>query len=285
MTMDDIFTTLAHPKRRTLLLDLFYEREGTITHFKKDLKMKTATLYHHLNILLKNGLIEQTEARSYRLTPKGLNSIKPLFSDRPAEFDKMKNNLYGEILNQQNSPISNQNNMISIYKHIDSFLSFLFLKERFVLIAVIVQYLLLVFILEFMGLILVGNHLIISEDFLISLFVLIITIFLTFGMVWFYPRAVNKQEPFSMDLFLLSSLLFFPITIEGIFLYFLKVIGSVNLITEGLILVFDFLNQFFWLFWVYIIFRRINGMEYYQALLGTFIINYFWLTIALLSRI
>ena len=283
--MDEIFTTLAHPKRRNILLDLFYEREGTVTHFKKDLKMKTGTLYHHLNILMQFGLIEQTEERSYKLTTKGIFAIQPMFSDKIEEFKTLKTELYDPINTILESSQQEITKTKTVYSYVDSFLSILFLKVNVFLALVVIQYLALMSSLGTIDLGLLGSHLFITKEFLISVLSLTMTFILTLGFVWFYPKIVNKSEPLTKELILLVSLLFIPITVYGTLFTLLFELNLETFITGEILLLSEFFTQLYWLFWIYVIFRRINGLDYIKALLGTFIINYSWLTIILLLKV
>ncbi|OLS16546.1 MAG: hypothetical protein HeimC3_52920 [Candidatus Heimdallarchaeota archaeon LC_3] len=173
--MDEIFTTLAHPKRRNILLDLFYEREGTVTHFKNDLKMKTGTLYHHLNILMQFGLVEQTEERSYRLTTKGIDAIQPLFTGKIDEFNEVKNEMYDLINPEQSLDTRKDARSDPIYTYVDSFLSILFLKVNLFLTIVVIQYLALISSLGVIDLGLIGSHLFTTTGLEISILSLTLT--------------------------------------------------------------------------------------------------------------
>lgn len=283
--MEEIFTTLAHPKRRHILLDLFYEREGTITHFKQDLKMKTGTLYHHLNILIQFGLVEQTKERSYKLTVKGIKAVQPLFTDKIDEFNNIKNDLYDPISLSKAMDFQQRSRIISIYSYVDSLLSVLFLKVNLFLAIVVIQYLALISSLGVVDLGLLGSHLFNTTDFLISILSLTITFCITLILIWLYPKFLNKSEPLTKELLLLVSLLYIPITIYGSLLTILYQLNLETLITSELLILFEFLTQLYWLFWIYIIFRRINGLDYTKALLGTFIINYGWLTVIIMFNL
>jgi DNA-binding transcriptional ArsR family regulator len=278
--LEEIFTTLAHPKRRNILLDLFYEREGTITHFKQDLKLKTGTLYHHLNILTQFGLVEQTREKSYRLTNKGIEAIQPLFTDRIEEFNEIKNELYDPI-KVAAIPVKQPTTM-SMYFYIDSLLSILFLKVNMFLAIVVIQYLTLINFLGVTDLGLLGSHLFSATDFLISILSLTLTFTITLALIWVFPKLLGKSEPLTKELILLASLLYVPLTIYGSLIMIFYELNLETLITSEILVLFEFMTQLYWLFWIYIIFRRINGLDYIKALLGSFVINYSWLTIIML---
>ena len=282
--MDEIYTTLAHPKRRTILLDLFYEGEGTITHFKQEFNMKTGTLYHHLNILKKHGLVEQNHQRSYKLTTKGIEFIEPLFNEKKIDYPRIKNEVHYSLIN---SNLDNKNKIkfpfknSTFYKITDKVLSILFLKSKTVFIINIFLFIVIVFSLSFLKLGLVGNHFFESNNGFLSIFSAIGTLLITILLLKIYPWLLKKEEPVNIEFIMLGMCIFIPIFISTSILSCLTIINQEHLITSFFVACIEFITQVFWLFWVYVIFRRINGLDYIKALLGSFIINYIWSSLIL----
>ncbi len=285
--MEELFSTLAHPKRRAILLDLFYEGEGTVKHFKQDYNLKTGTLYHHLNILKQYGLIEQNDQRGYKLTERGITFVEPLFKDDSKEYDEQKQTL------QIKNGLANPNNKIgkrqeringSFYTYTDKVLTILFEKEKITLVILSILFVVMGTILSVNQLGLIGHHLIKTDSKEIAILTILTTLLLAFLLLVGYPKLMKKSEPITLEFFALGIILFVPTVVFATLLELLILLNQETLITKELIMLIEFLTQIYWVAWSYVIFRKINGLDYTKSLLGAFIVNYIWLTVILFIK-
>jgi Na+/H+-dicarboxylate symporter len=107
------------------------------------------------------------------------------------------------------------------------------------------------------------------------------TLIITFSLLWTYPKTLNRQEPVNKEFIMLGLISLIPISVSTFIIATMYTYGFQSLITTELLTIMEFTLQMFWLFWIYIIFRRINGLDYVKSLLGSFIVNYIWLTVIL----
>ena len=280
--MDEIFSALSHPKRRAILLELFYEGESTVTHFKQDFKMKTGTLYHHLNILKKYDLIDQNDQKSYKLTSKGITFVEPLFADNSSEFNALKENFLNvdnELKTNERIVSHDKYKRTTINTYSDKVMSFLFNHSKIILSLNLFLILLMILSLGIIQQGLLGHYLFSTEHIEISISSTLLTILVSLALLALYPRIMNKVEPVNIEFFMVGLLLFIPTFVFTSLIHFFFFINQKQLITQQLLLLMEFFSQIFWLIWIYVVFRKINGLDYLRSLLGSFIINYIWLTI------
>lgn len=282
--MEELFSTLAHPKRRAILLDLFYEGEGTVKHFKQDYNLKTGTLYHHLNILKNHGLIEQNDQRGYKLTERGINFVEPLFKDDSKEYDEQRQTL--QIKNglaSTHKGLKNHQGSLngSFYTYTDKLVTILFEKAKITLVVMSILFVLMGTILSMNQLGIIGHHYIEAGSKEIALLTVLLTLLLALILLAGYPKILKKAEPITLEFFALGIGLFIPTVIFATLLEILILMNQQTLITKEIMLVIEFITQMYWVGWSYVIFRKINGIDYIKSLLGAFIVNYIWLSVIL----
>lgn len=66
---------LNHDIRRKILLELFEQGWAGYTELTRVLKLTTGVFYHHIRLLEEAELVEQSKAKIYEITPKGIQAI------------------------------------------------------------------------------------------------------------------------------------------------------------------------------------------------------------------
>ncbi|MFX1533114.1 MAG: winged helix-turn-helix domain-containing protein [Promethearchaeota archaeon] len=288
----DIFTVFAHPHRRTLLEDLYYEGEGTIKHFRSDLKLKTGTLYHHLKILIETGLVEQTETKSYVLTETGVLAVRELLeknqivekpaSDAVNKVQPQKKGMlqYGNpslYLPLEKSKQKTALNYKNGFRIFDKSFEITYLNSKKVLVLDLLAMILLCWSLIELQIGISGCFIFYCPNPVLSIVSCLSSLLVLGAFIWIFPYFCSRSEPLSLEFAATIGCLFVPLSSILVLLNLLKASFVFESLKSPFVVLLEFGGQIFWILWIYMIFRRINAMDEKTSLIGSFMINYSFL--------
>ena len=104
MTSMPIFTALADPMRRKLLLNLAENSPKTATQFAEEYPITRQGILKHLNILEEAGLVtvyQRGREKRYALTPEPLNEVEQWIKEIGDKWDERLLRLKAFIENEE----------------------------------------------------------------------------------------------------------------------------------------------------------------------------------------
>ncbi len=272
-----LYSVLTHPHRRTIIKEIYLEREGSIKHFKESLQFKTGTLYHHLKILINANLIIQNEDRKYLLTPLGEKLVIELLEERDLPIESSTTEIHAETVN----PIVIKK--LTIFeKIINQVFDRIYLNSNILLPINVIAIVFLVLNLVELRLGILGCFMFQTSEPFGSSISLLFSLFAISLLIWLIPRLFEKSEPFSLEFMILTTSLYLPISIVTGILRIGKMVPLVTDIQTPLLAAFQLVTQLFWIIWIYLVIRNIFLVEKKSALIVSFLLNYFLLSLTLI---
>lgn len=243
---DDYYSIIGHPHRRKLLEFLHNSTIGTIKNFQEELNIRTGTLYHHLSFLKKKKLITQNSARGYILTDTGREIAREFLL-----FPSESNNNVDDLTNIVSAKNKVDDLLSTIIKPFDNILNYSFSHKLAVAFISIISAAIILLFLS-------GLHL--------GIFI------------------YQHDEPLTVELFISVGLLYVPISIGLFITMILLQFPIFNQFLYVTIILIELLSQIYWIILIYLLFRKIHGLEEKKSLIGSLIINYAFLLPNLLLK-
>lgn len=271
----ELYSVLAHPHRRTLIREIYYEGEGSIKHFRENLNFKIGTLYHHLKVLIDSGLVKQTETKKYILTTNGMKLIAEIFTEDILSPIISLNNQSEQSYKALELPMR----ITGLEGLINNIFEIIYNNPMKLLFLNLFSFCILLLILVELQIGLVGCFIFKSRNNFSSIVSLIMSLIGVIGIISIVPRIFRKSEPTSVEIVINGSSLFLPISVFLLLIY----IGRTTRLLPSetvLLVVGQILFQLIWIIWIYMVFRKIYVVEKKSALISSFLINYFLLTLA-----
>ncbi|WP_455464408.1 ArsR/SmtB family transcription factor [Candidatus Hodarchaeum mangrovi] len=271
----ELYSVLAHPHRRTLIREIYYEGEGSIKHFRENLNFKIGTLYHHLKVLINSGLIQQTEAKKYILTTNGMKLIMEIFTEDILPPIISSNDQSKHSFKTLKLPMR----VTRLERLINNIFEIIYNNPIKLLFLNLFSLCILLFFLMELQIGLVGCFIFKSNNNFSSAVSLIMSSIGVISIISIIPRIFRKSEPTSFEIVINGSSLFLPISLFLSLIYFGRMTRLLSSDTI-LLVVGQILLQLIWIIWIYMVFRKIYVVEKKSALISSFVINYSLLTLA-----
>ncbi len=273
----NLYSVITHPHRRTIIKEIYLEREGTIKHFKENLHFKPGTLYHHLKILINSKIITQSKKRKYLLTPLGEKIVIELLEERELLIESSPDTITSETVN---SMVINK--LTFVEKVINQVFDKIYQYSIILLIINLIAIILLFVNLVELKLGILGCFMYQTNELLESLLSLLFSIAFVSVLIWILPRVFGKSEPISLELIILTISLYFPISMASGMVRIAKIVTLANDIHTPVLIVSQLGIQLFWIIWIYLIVKGIFLVEKTTAVIISLMINYLLLTLTLL---
>lgn len=217
-----IFEALSHPIRRKILEEIAEKKEVSYTHLVELLNIKAGPLYHHIKKM--NKFVDQTDDKKYILTEKGQKAFAILRASEIDDIQKLSGLQEKKILTFYG---------ISL-KPVISYFSEKPLRTlvEFLIIAVISGYL-----ASNQSILLIGNFAMYYETNLFFYYLSIVASWLFLGGVTeLIARFVFKKKRKSIHLISVSSIVFLPIFLFFIILWFIGLFTASAVILPAIVL-------------------------------------------------
>lgn len=82
----ELFDILSHPTRRIILRTLFEGYHASYSDLQKIIDQSPGVIYHHIEKLREQGLLQQRSTKEYELTPAGLKIVEYMSKIKEEEF-------------------------------------------------------------------------------------------------------------------------------------------------------------------------------------------------------
>jgi DNA-binding transcriptional ArsR family regulator len=190
-----VFEILSHPTRRKILRILTQEYYVNYSELQEVIGQSPGVIYHHLEKLREQGILQQRSTKEYELTSRGLNVV--------AYMDKIQTEELAEYVPR--SSVQNIFVVLPIGKFIQ--------KNPFHwavevgLVFIITTFIQLEFPIQIIGPFLIPS----LESFLIRFWLQILSYFIMVALVFILAQLLASQSSTSSSLHLISGLLILPL--------------------------------------------------------------------------
>lgn len=262
----ELFEILSHPTRRTILRTLSQGYYVSYSDLQEILEQSPGVIYHHIEKLREQGILQQRSTKEYELTPAGLKIV--------AYMDKIKEEDFNTVFTQSSvqrlflkAPVAKfiQNNPLHWTIEVG----------LLIIIASLIQ---IDFSVQIIGPFLVPS----LEPFVVRILVQILTYVISIAFIEFLAFLFSKSSNRTKSLSMISGLLLLPL-LSSLFSSILWVI-SIALTSVPLVFYWALtllLNGCYSYFLIHLL-MKIRKISFEQSIIITLIQGYLFLGLVFL---